>query len=61
MMKIKLETRNFEMLQRFSAFSTKSEQISMKSADIATKFEKKLKLQTSLKLLAFLTLRTPIF
>ena len=40
MMKIKLKSRNFEKLQRFSAFSRKSEQISLKSAKIATIFEK---------------------
>ena len=47
MMKIKLKTRNFEKLQRFPAFSTqseKSEQISLKSAKIATKFKNNCKL-----------------
>jgi len=39
MMDIKLKSRNFEKLQRFSAFSRNSEQISLKSAKIATKFE----------------------
>ena len=43
MMKFKLKSRNFEKLQRFSAFLQilrKSEQISLKSAKLATKFEK---------------------
>ena len=40
MMKLKLKWRNFEKLQRFSAFCRKSEQISLKSAKIATNFEK---------------------
>ena len=47
MMKFKYISRNFDKLQRFSAFSTKSEsenlrkseQISLKSAEFATKFE----------------------
>ena len=40
MIKIELKSINFEKLQRFSAFSRNSEQISLKSAKIATKFEK---------------------
>ena len=44
MMKIKLKSGNFEKLQRFSAFSRKSKQISLKSAKIATNLEK---IQTS--------------
>ena len=39
MINIELKSRNFEKLQRFSAFSRKSEQISFKSAKIATNFE----------------------
>ena len=42
--KIKLKSRHFEELQRFSAFSRnlkKSDQISLMSAKIATKFEAK--------------------
>ena len=46
MMKIKLKSRNFEKLQRLSAFSTKS-------AKIATKFE------NIANFLAFLILKTP--
>ena len=39
MMKIELITRNFEKLQRFLQNLRKSEQISLKSAEITTKFE----------------------
>ena len=49
MMKMKLKSRNFENLQRFSAFSRTSEQISLNSA---TNFE-------NANVLAFITLRTP--
>ena len=47
MMEIKLKSRNFQKLQRFSAFSAKpekSEQIPLKSAKIATKLGKNCKL-----------------
>ena len=37
MLKLKLKSINFEKLQRFPVFSIKSEQISLKSAKIATK------------------------
>ena len=43
MIKIKLKSKNFEKLQRFSAFSTKSEKIRenlIEISEIATKFEK---------------------
>ena len=52
MMKIELQSRNFEKLQRFSAFSRKSEQISLRSAKIATNFEKRA------NFLAFVRLKT---
>ena len=58
MMKIELKSRNFEKLQRFPAFSTqseKSEQISLNSVKIATKFEK------IANVLACLMLKTPNF
>ena len=40
MKKIELKSRIFKKLQRFSAFSRKSKQILLKSAEIATSFQK---------------------
>ena len=56
MIKIKLQSRNFEKLQSFSAFSTKSEKIRanfIKISKIATN------LDNIANVLAFLTLKTP--
>ena len=56
MMKIKLQSRNFEKLQSFSAFSTKSEKIRANFMKISENYDK---IWEKSNFLAFLMLKTP--